>query len=134
LGHEASEEAVGGGAGGGELRLPPVNQGHQLVHLGDDAALLSERRKRDLTLGDMTLVDLPNARCCLRKALNGLAQEWRVPSNDEVIAQDLIGWQWNTNEEIGKYHPGRFVSDESGSANEILTAVPANDEDIPFAN
>jgi hypothetical protein len=64
---------VGGGAGGDELRLPLVHEGHQLVHLGDDAALFGEGRKRDLTLGDMTLVDLPNARRCLSKALNCLA-------------------------------------------------------------
>src|SRR5689334_9383919 len=39
------EKAAAFGLGSGELRFQTVAQRHQLVHLGDDAALLDERRK-----------------------------------------------------------------------------------------
>ena len=36
------EEAAAFGLGGGELRFQPVAQGHQFIHLGDDAVLFGE--------------------------------------------------------------------------------------------
>ena len=43
FGDEGGEEIRGGGAGGGELGLQLVNQGHQLIYFGDDTALFRER-------------------------------------------------------------------------------------------
>lgn len=42
FGDEGGEEVRGGGAGGGELLLQRVHQGHQLLHFGHDPALFGE--------------------------------------------------------------------------------------------
>lgn len=42
LGHGGREEVPGGVAGGSELRLKLVDEGHQLVHLGHDPALFGD--------------------------------------------------------------------------------------------
>lgn len=42
FGDEGGEEVRGGGAGGGELRLQLVHQGHQLIHFGHDPGLFGE--------------------------------------------------------------------------------------------
>ncbi len=39
---QGGHEVVGNGAGGDELAFQFVDQGHEFVHLGDDAALFSE--------------------------------------------------------------------------------------------
>ena len=39
---ECGEEARGGGAGGGELRLQGVHQGYHLLHFGHDPELFGE--------------------------------------------------------------------------------------------
>lgn len=41
------QEPAAFGLGGGEVRLQTVAQPHQLVHLGDDAALFGEGRYRN---------------------------------------------------------------------------------------
>jgi hypothetical protein len=42
FGDEGGEEVRSGGAGGGELVLQLVDQGHQLIHFGHDPALFGE--------------------------------------------------------------------------------------------
>lgn len=39
---DSFEDAAAFGLGSGELRFEPVAQGHQFIHFGDDAMLLSE--------------------------------------------------------------------------------------------
>ena len=43
---EGFEQAAAFGLGGGELLFQPVAEGHQFVHLGDDAVLLGFGRLR----------------------------------------------------------------------------------------
>jgi hypothetical protein len=47
------EQAAAFGLSGSELRFQPVAQGHQLVHLGDDAVLLSEWWERHYCMVDL---------------------------------------------------------------------------------
>src|SRR5688572_19480211 len=49
------EQAAAFGPGGGELPFQPVAQGHQLVHLGDDAALLGQGRDGDDNAANLVL-------------------------------------------------------------------------------
>ena len=57
FGDEGGEEVRCGGAGGGELGLQLVDQGHQLIHFGDDTALFGEGGDWNLTVPNLSHVD-----------------------------------------------------------------------------
>ena len=51
------EEAAAVGLGGGELRFEPVAQGHQFIHLDDDALLFGEGREGKRTAAQLSHLD-----------------------------------------------------------------------------
>ena len=63
FGDEGGKEIRGGGAGGGELGFQLVDQGHQLIHFGDDPALFHEGGDGNPNLFKDSKVDVLLGRC-----------------------------------------------------------------------